>query len=99
MTDGDVNKIGDLIDQKLKPIKETLDSMQQSLDSHTEKLASMEETLDSHTGSLMNIESTLEGYADSYKVNKGNIERLDERLSKTEDQLDIQVSPELTIQR
>ncbi len=64
-----------------------------------DKLDEVQETLASHTGSLMKIESTLEGYADAYKVNKGNIERLDERLAKTEDQLDISVPPELAIQR
>ncbi len=55
--------------------------------------------LDSHSVSLINIETTLAGYADSYKINKGNIERLDDRVSKVEDHLDIQISPELAIQR
>ncbi len=85
MNDADVKKIGDLIDQKLKPLSGKIDSIQ--------------ETLDSHTGSLMKIESTLVGYADMYKINKGNIERLDERMGQAEDQLDIQIPPELAIQR
>lgn len=98
----DLKKISttlDLIKDQQAVMGKKLDNMQQSLDSHTDKLASMEETLDSHTASLMNIEATLEGYADAYKVNKSNIERLDERLSKAEDQLDIPVPPELAIQR
>jgi len=47
----------------------------------------------------MNIEATLEGYADVYKVNKGNIERLDAGLVEVEDQLNIAVPSELVIQR
>lgn len=53
-----------------------------------DKLDEIQETQDSHSASLINIESTLKGYADAYKVNKGNIERLD-----------ISMSPELAIQR
>jgi len=64
-----------------------------------DKLDEMQETLDSHTSSLMSIEATLEGYADAYKVNKGNIERLDTRLAEAEDQLNIPVPSELVIQR
>lgn len=59
----------------------------------SDKLDEIQKTQDSHSASLINVESTLEGYADAYKVNKGNIERLDEKMSKVEDQLDISVSP------
>lgn len=113
MSDGDIKKIGDLIDQKVRPLVKTLGSIQNTLgsmqedlgsvhktmDSMQSKIDTIQETLDAHTGSLMKIEATLEGYADAYKINKGNIERLDERLAKAEDQLDIPVSPELAIQR
>jgi hypothetical protein len=59
----------------------------------------IKETLENHTGALMRIESVLKGYADAYKVNKKNIERLDERLTIAEDQLEIQPSDQLAIQR
>lgn len=77
----------------------TLDLIKGQQSVMNDKLDGMQETLDSHTGSLMKIEVTLEGYADAYKINKGNIERLDSRLAKAEDQLDIPISPELAIQR
>ncbi len=73
--------------------------MNDKLDDLGEALGDVQKTQTSHTGSLIKIESTLEGYADAYKINKGNIERLDERVFKVEDQLDIRVSPEFTIQR
>ncbi|MBI4039051.1 hypothetical protein HY384_03780 [Candidatus Daviesbacteria bacterium] len=59
----------------------------------------IKETLENHTGALMRIESVLEGYADAYKVNKKNIERLDDRLTTVEDQLEIHPSDQLAIQR
>lgn len=85
----DENKLKEIVEEvvnkAVEPIKETLQS-------HTE-------TLQSHSGALMRIESVLEGYADAYKVNKKNIERMDERLTTVEDQLEIQPSDQLAIQR
>ncbi|OGE18872.1 hypothetical protein A3J19_04950 [Candidatus Daviesbacteria bacterium RIFCSPLOWO2_02_FULL_41_8] len=52
-----------LLDESLQPLKEDL--------------AEVKETLQTHSSALVRIESVLEGYADAYKVNKGNIERLD----------------------
>lgn len=49
--------------------------------------------------SVTEVEITVKSYADSYKINKGNIERLDERLTAVEDQLEIQPSDQLAIQR
>ena len=49
-----------LLDESLKPIKEDLKEVK--------------ETLQNHSGALVRIESVLEGYADSYKINKHNIE-------------------------
>lgn len=49
--------------------------------------------------SVTEVEITVKSYADSYKINKGNIERLDERLTTVEDQLEIQPSDQLAIQR
>lgn len=92
------NKVGKL-ETHFHARSATLDLIKDQQSVMNAKMDEMQETLDSHTGSLMSIEATLEGYADAYKVNKGNIERLDERLAKAEDQLDIPVSPELAIQR
>lgn len=83
----------------IKKISAILDLIKDQQSVMNGKLDQVQETQDSHTASLIKIESTLEGYADAYKVNKGNIERLDERLAKAEDQLDISVPPELAIQR
>lgn len=92
------NKVGKL-ETHLTVRSATLDLLKDQQSVMNQKLDEVQETLDSHTASLMNIEATLEGYADAYKVNKSNIERLDERLSKAEDQLDIPIPPELAIQR
>lgn len=80
-------------------MKDQQSVMNAKLDEIRKDLDEVKETLKGHTGSLMNIEATLEGYADAYKVNKGNIERLDERLITVEDKLEIQPSDQLAIQR
>ena|SRR3989344_9408310 len=80
-------------------MKDQQSVMNVKLDDIHKDLEEVKETLESHTGVLVNIESTLEGYADAYKVNKGNIERLDERLAIVETQLEIQPSDQLAIQR
>lgn len=49
--------------------------------------------------SVTELEVTVKSYADAYKVNKGNIERLDERLTTVEDELEIRPSDQLAIQR
>ena len=62
-------------------------------------LKPVHQKLDSHSGALIEIEATLKGYADSYKTNKSNIERVDERVSKLEENSGVIVPQELTIQR
>lgn len=71
-------------------IKKILKEMNQKLDSFSQKL-------DSHSAALIRIKSVLEGYADAYKVNKGNIIRHEKRISKIEDNLDIQAPPGLIV--
>lgn len=81
-----------LLDQALDPIKKQLDNPDTGLKRINEKL-------DSHSVSLIEIEGTLKGYADSYKTNKGNIRRLDARVSELEEREGIILSPDLAIQR
>lgn len=80
-------------------IKDQQSVMNEKLDAIGQDLEDVKETLRSHTGALMSIEATLEGYADAYKVNKKNIEKLDERLITAEDQLDIHPPDQLAIQK
>lgn len=97
MNDNDYKKIADLVDERvnraLEPIKNDLTELKQDL--KDVKDTQEERVLPSVTG----IEVTIKSYADSYKINKGNIERLDERLTVVEDQLEIQPSDQLAIQR
>lgn len=97
MDDNDYKKIADLVDERvnraLEPIKNDLTELKQDL--KDVKDTQEERVLPAVTG----IEVTIKSYADSYKINKGNIERLDERLTNVEDQLEIQPSDQLAIQR
>lgn len=95
MNDNDYKKIADLVDERvnraLEPIKNDLTELKQDLkdvkDTQEERVLP----------SVTEIEVTIKSYADSYKINKGNIERLDERLTTVEDQLEIQPSDQLAI--
>lgn len=86
MNDEDAGKLRSLIKEEVTSIVKR-------------ELEPIKESLQTHSGALVRIESVLEGYADAYKVNKSNIERLDERLSTVEGQLEIQPSDQLVIQR
>lgn len=84
-------------ENKLKAIVEEV--VNKAVDPIKEDLQEVKVTLENHTASLMSIEATLEGYADAYKTNKANIERLDDRLTTVEDHLEIHPSDQLVIQR
>lgn len=57
----------------------------------------MNKKLDSHSASLIDIESKLDSYADSYKINQRNIERLDTRLNTVEEELAIKPPEDLKV--
>lgn len=113
MDEKTLGKIKSLIIDAVKPLKEIIEILNHKVDkletAQTLNSASismiknmqsmMNDKLDTHTGALIEIEGTLKGYADSYKTNKSNIERLDVRVSELEDHAEIIPPPELTIQR
>lgn len=94
MNQDDFKKI---LDESLKPLKEDINGVKEDLSGVKEDINEIKESLQSNFGALIRIESVLNGYADSYKINKHNIERLDTRLSKTEEKLDIKVSEDLKV--
>ncbi len=107
MNDSDFKKLRELIKEELRPIKDIVEMVKKRVDgqelhinvtaenvrSVKEQQSIMNEKLDSHSASLMSIEAKLESYADSYKINQHNIERVDTRLTAVEDNLGIE-SPE-----
>ncbi len=111
MNDDDLSKLRALIREEIRPVKDIVEVTKKKVDSQelflhvaTENIRSvkdqqsvMNDKLDSHTATLLNIESTLESYADSYKVNQHNIERLDTRVSIIEDKHDIEPPEELKV--
>lgn len=91
MNDSDFKKLRELIKEEIRLVKEIVEVIKKKVDnqefhidvtsgnvrSMKEQQSVMNEKLDSHSASLVSIESKLDGYADAYKINKGNIERLD----------------------
>lgn len=83
MNDDDLKKIADVVDERVN----------KALDPIKVDLKELKEDVDTLKGSVLTIEQTIKSYADSYKINQKNIERLDTRLVTVEDHLDI-ASPE-----
>ena len=63
---------------------EILEGHSKILGEHTKILGAHSDKLDNHTLALVNIEATLKGYADMYKVNKDDNERLKQRVTRVE---------------
>ena len=80
-------------------------SVNEAVTSINEALSSIRQTLDQHTDvienqllpSVLETERTLKSYADSYKINKQNIERVDTRLTAVEEKLDLDVPEDLKV--
>lgn len=62
-----------------------------------DQLSIVNKKLDSHTASLVTIEKEIKSYADSYKENQRNIERLDTRLNTVEEELAIEPPEDLKV--
>ena len=77
------------LDQKLRPIKETLDSHTKLLKSHTEILNTHTETLATHTLSLLNLERDIKSYMDALDIERKRIDKSDERVKVIEDSLGV----------
>lgn len=100
MTKDNTNHIKEL----LEIIKEKIDKLEmfysvtaQQVRTIKDQLSVVNRKLDTHSASLIEIESKLDSYADSYKINHHNIERLDSRLSTTEGKLEIEPPEELKV--
>lgn len=111
MNDDDLKKLRELIKEEIRPIKDIVEMTKKEVDSQeiflhstTENVRTIKEQqsimnskLDSHSASLIDIESKLDSYADSYKINQHNIERLDTRLSVVEETLSIAPPEDLKV--
>ena len=95
-----------LLDEALKPIKKQLGdpnsglvALNQKIEDPDSGLPALNRRMDANTAAVVELESTIKGYADAYKTNKANIERLDDRVTKLEDNAGIMPPPGFTIQR
>lgn len=70
----------DLHSATLHRIKDQQSVVNEKLDTLQEDMDEVKETLDSHTGSLINIESKLEGFADAWKINRAEINKVKRHL-------------------
>lgn len=79
-----------LLNEALVPITQQLEDLETGQKRIVEKL-------DANTESVVTIEKEIKAYADSYKENQRNIERLDTRLSAVEGELSIEPSVDLKV--
>lgn len=88
-----------LLEEALEPFNKRFDKVEEQLNNPDYGLPALNSRMDANTAAVVELESTVKGYADAYKTNKANIERLDDRVIKLEDDAGIMTPPELTIQR
>lgn len=72
--------------------------LEKLLEEIKEEQSKMSGKLDSHSASLIDIESKIDAFADVYKQNQRNIERLAKRVETLEDDSGIEPPEEYKIQ-
>lgn len=86
----DENSFKKIIDEALAPLKEDVHVLK-------EDVHGLKEDVQTLKVSVLSLEQTVGSYADSYKINKHNIERLDNRLSTAEEKLNIEPAEDLKV--
>ncbi len=89
----DETKLKKILENALVPLKSDIQGIK-------EELASVKDVQQNQIlPSVVHTESVLTSYADAYKMNKKNIERLDDRVTTLEEENGIAPLPELVIHR
>lgn len=83
MADEDTKKLIRSVKDIVELVKKRVDTIQMFQSSASdnirlmnEKLEEIQETQESHSGALMDIESRLEGFADAWKINRAEINKV-----------------------
>lgn len=102
MNDNDYKKIADILDERvnkaLEPIRTDLTELKTDLIELKQDLKEVKDVQENRIlPSVTEIEVKITSYADSYKINKHNIERVDTRLSTVEDELNIKIPEDLIV--
>lgn len=69
-----------MADDILKKILDQQSVMNEKLDSLQEGLDETKETLEGHGGALVRIESRLNGFADAWKINRAEVNKVKKHL-------------------
>ncbi len=94
------NDIKKLLEESLAPLQSGLDEVKKDLNELKQGLNEVKNTQENQVlPSVITTKTTIKGYADAYKTNIANIERLDDRVTKLEDKAGIIPPPEFVIQR
>lgn len=110
MTNDDFKQI---LDEALKPIKDEqsefgkeqaefrnrLNEVSEGQKSLQKEVADLKNTIETRVLlPLIYIETTVKGYVDSYKINDSNIRRMEKRLETLEEDVGVDVPPELKLE-
>ena len=93
----DKNNLKKLLDEAITPLREDIKDIKEDVSTLKEDVSTLKEDVSTLKGSVLSIEQTINSYADSYKINKHNIERLDNRLSTVEEKMSIEVPEDLKV--
>lgn len=74
-----------------------LDKLENKIEKVDERLDDLQGSTDANTASIMEIEKTLKGYADMYKINTSNMQKLERRVRPLENKAGIIPDPNLMI--
>lgn len=94
MNQDDFKKI---LDEALESINKRFDRVEGQLNDLDTGLPALNRRMDANTASVVELESTIKGYADMYKVNNSNSNKLEKRIEILEDKSGITPPPELTL--
>ncbi len=91
------NDFKKLLDEAITPLRGDIRDLKVDISVLKEDVETLKEDVTTLKGSVLSIEQTMNSYADSYKINQHNIERVDTRLSTVEDELNIEVPEDLKV--
>ena len=86
-----------VLNETLTPIREDIKDVKESVNTLKGDINTLKGDINTLKGSVLTIEQTMTSYADSYKINQHNIERVDTRLTTVEENLNIDVPEDLKV--
>lgn len=94
----DENSFKKLLDEAIEPLRQDIKGLKVAQEEFRDVQEELRDVQENRLlPAVTELEITVKSYADSYKINKHNIERVDTRLTTVEDELNIEVPEDLKV--